>query len=505
MVTTHWGRRLSFLVDTNVLIAGDPRTDIEIEPLADDVAELFRSIREGGHDLLVHPATIVDLDRDPDDARRRARRVEWAKFPPLPRPPDVPEEWRVSGSWSPGDNDHVDLLLLAAIDAHAASFLVSQDAGLRRRADRFDLGDRVLSVSQALDHVRRLAGRSTRPPPALDSILAHELDPQDPMFDSLREAYFPKFDDWFDRARQERRPAFVMRTDGRLTALALLKREPDGNDAGLAGTVLKVSTFKVARWAEGGRRGELLLKAIFTMANTEAFDGIYLTVFADQHPTLVGLLKRFGFSERAWRTGRGEHVLAKRLATQVGLGRDVPDDALTFHTVFGPPALHPSLGALFLVPIRPALSHRLFPDASAQELLIEPESSGHGILKAYLSNAVVRGIRPGDILAFYESSSGRAGGRGVFAVGVTEDATDSGSATEIAEIVGTRTVYSFDEIEQLAQNRAILALRFRHDRNLSASVDLNELLQHGVLIGPPQSITRVREEGASWFRSRLLQ
>lgn len=496
-----WKSSLSFLIDTNVLIAAEPRVDSDVETGAEAAVELIRRVTAGGHRILIHPSLRTDLERDPDLTRRRARLLQQGKYPVLVEPPPVPPRWR-DARFTEGDNHHVDLLLLAALEAHAASFLVTEDQGLHRRAARFGLGGRVMSVGEALEHLRALAGRPTVPPPAVSEVAAHSIDPTDPILDSLRVDY-PEFDRWFARVREEQRRAFVIREpDGKLAALCIMKDESTGNDAGLPGRVLKISTFKVAS-PSGRRFGELLLKALFAKAQVDRYDGMYVTVFAESHPALVTTLERFGFSTAGSRTSLGEHILTKRFLTPQGRPSSLPEDPLEFHRVYGPPALHPTAGTVLIVPIRQEFSRRLFPDASPQHTLMAPEGYGNGILKAYLSRTPRRDIASGDILAFYESAPGSARALGVFAVGVVERVEVSDSPERIAEAVGTRTVYSLEEIHTMTTTGEVTALLFRHDRSLRKPIALDELIARGALSAPPQSITEVREEGAAWLRSSI--
>jgi len=71
--------------------------------------------------------------------------------------------------------------------------------------------------------------------------------------------------------------------------------------------------------------------------------------------------------------------------------------------------------------------------------------------------------------------------------------------------VGTRTVYSLEEIRTMTAAGEVTALLFRHDRSLREAVPLTELIARGVLSAAPQSITEAREEGAAWLRMRIQQ
>lgn len=56
--------------------------------------------------------------------------------------------------------------------------------------------------------------------------------------------------------------------------------------------------------------------------------------------------------------------------------------------------------------------------------------------------------------------------------------------------VGNRTVYSYDEIEEMTRKQ-VLVILFRHHLNFPTSIGLNDLRQHGILSAAPQSITEI--------------
>lgn len=72
-------QRLRFLLDTNVLI---PLQD-SYQVLETNLANFVRLANVGGHQLLYHPATVADFERDADD-RRKARNLQRiAQYPAL--------------------------------------------------------------------------------------------------------------------------------------------------------------------------------------------------------------------------------------------------------------------------------------------------------------------------------------------------------------------------------------------------------------------------------------
>jgi hypothetical protein len=284
--------------------------------------------------------------------------------------------------------------------------------------------------------------------------------------------------------------------DSRLAAVAILARKADR--FGTAGSWLKIGTFKVADQHRGRRYGELLLKAIFGYRASNQFEFAYVTVF-DKHEGLVRLFSDFGFARHVDRTSGGEAILTKRFTpTDEDKAALAP---LDYHLTFGPPALSIAESQTFVVPVQPRFHRLLFPDAELQLGLPGLQTDrpfGNGLRKAYLCHAPLKSIGVGATLLFYRSHDVK----GVTCVGVVEDVSHETTAEEIARLVGSRTVYSFEEIKSLA-NKTVLVIRFRQDRLVDPPIGLADLVSRQLLSGHPQTVTRVKKEGIPWLTARI--
>jgi len=146
---------------------------------------------------------------------------------------------------------------------------------------------------------------------------------------------------------------------------------------------------------------------------------------------------------------------------------------LDLHVTFGPPALRIVDGQTFITPIQPRYHRSLFPDAPGEQMsLVAPQPHGNALRKAYLSHAHVRSAEPGATILFYRSADIRA----ATAVGVLEESLVSTDSDEILEFVGSRTVYSAEEVEGMAADGSVLAFLFRQDRFLEPPITLAELV-----------------------------
>lgn len=490
---------MKFLLDTNVLIPLEPTRAGDLEPTTPAALELVRLARETGQDVYLHPASREDLARDTDEERRTLREVRLQQYPRLPDPPGMSP--RVEGTLGVVDrtsNHHVDHLLLSAVDAEAVDCLITEDGQLRRKAVRLGLADRVLSLPDALATLRALFPSLPTPPPAVEATYAHALDSADPIFESFRSDYGAGvFDDWLTRCKRKHRHTWIVRREGAIAAFSIVKDEDEADVPGsLNGKVLKLCSFKVAEGSRGFRYGELLLKSVFGYALANAHDWVYVTVFP-RHEQLTGLFEDFGFRTIDERSALGEIILVKPMAPSL---EAAPADAVVYHRRFGPHHFRPRPDSTFVIPIQPRYHSLLFPEAETQGQLFQGQNAfGNSLRKAYLCNATTRAIEPGSVLLFYRSQQRQA----ITVVGVAEDTSVSRSPTEISVRVARRTVYSLEEIEELCRTGEVLAIRFRQARILATPVALEDLLQHEVLRAPPQSIVRLRDEGAEWVQGQI--
>jgi L-amino acid N-acyltransferase YncA len=491
--------QLAFVLDTNAFIAMEPASTAT-EPGLVDAATFDRLAREGRHSVYLAPATLLDIDHDDDEARKQARLALIQKFPMLEDidPPaglltacglaeNPPED---------GSNDAIDLRLLSQVWQNAVHYLVTDDVRLRKRAVAAGLGDRVVTVFEAASLLQGRRMPQVTPPPAVEKTIRAKLDSTDPIFQSLREDY-ATFDAWFTNPAGGQRPAWVIRQpNGTYAGLMILKDSPD-NQFIPAGRVLKVSTFKIDKDSRGKFYGELLLKTLFHYAHSGRWESIFVTVFA-KHNQLVNLFSDFGFDRQAQPTESGELVLIKALRSDQG--RYPP---LEFHLRFGPPAVAPE-SETFVVPITPIWHDVLFPDWDATSRLpIEEGARGYGnaLRKAYVCRSSSRKLHAGATLIFYRSQDQRA----ATVVGVAEALKTSIDPAEICSFVSRRTVYSRQEVEEMAEGgrKQLLAILFRQDRLLEPPWLLSDLKKHGVVNAAPQSITEVTGRGREWIHSRL--
>ncbi len=497
---------MNILIDSNIVISLEPTSPDYMEPRTAVAADLVRVVTEGGNRLLLHPESLRELAGDRDPVRRGVRDVLLGKYLRLnPAPPMADRVRAELGDVSASSNHYVDHLMLSAVVVNAVHFLVTDDGGIIRKATRLGIADRVFTVEDALALLTSLLGRTPPPPPLVEATKAYDIDSTDPIFDSFRKDY-ATFDNWLAKCQLDQRTAWVIRDDGNLTAVCIIKEHDD--ELQLAGKTLKVCSLKVSEARAGRRYGELLLKTIFRYLAENGYEHVFLTVF-EHHVGLITLLEDFGFIRREPDKGTGERYYVKALHPTPEQRAGMP--ALDFHVRFGPPAVKLSDEEVFLVPIQPQYHRLLFPDAEPQDTpqqleldllgipAREPRPFGNALRKAYLCHTPNRQLRAGSTLLFYRSWDQQA----VTCVGVVEDTLVSRDATRVAEFVGQRTVYTLQEIEAMCQQREVVAIRFRQDRLLAQPIGHAEMVSGGVASRAPQSVQRVPSEVIPWLTDRI--
>jgi hypothetical protein len=483
-----------FLLDTNILIPAEPTSPGDIEATTPSIVGLFAALSQGGHSAIVHPASLQEVRGDRDQHRAAIRILLLGKYPLLESPPTISTRLTETlGTPPPGTHSSIDLLLLSAVAADAVDYFVTEDDGIHRRARRVGLGNRVVTVADAVVAVRALFPSLPDPPPLVRALVAHELDDRDPIFSSFRQDY-PSFDNWLAKCKRQHRRAWIIRSGAHYAAICIVNDETP-NEYGFQGKTLKICSFKIGEHFRGQRYGELLLKTVFSYLVENRYQHVYAEAFA-KHQELFSLLGDFGFHDvRA--SSKGERVLLKALRP---LGdHTAPQGPLEYNVRYGPHALTLTGAKVFVVPIKPRYHDLLFPEARTQ-LVLESESRpfGNSIRKAYLSHSHIRKIAPGDALLFYRSELNQA----VTAIGVAEETLVSDDVVAIARFVSQRTVYSYEEIRTLAK-KPVLAVLFRLSRIVGTPWSLDLLMQTGIVRRAPQSFMQVAPEAMRWIANQL--
>lgn len=489
-----------FLLDTNAFIALEPFSG-QIEPGLGPAAIFMRLAMKQGNRVFVHPATKDELAESNDQVRARQRVAELAKFEMLAEAPIAAQLSAELGPVVPGSNNDRDLRILAALYANAVNFLVTNDIGLRQRAKRVGLGDRILTLADAAAMLEGIEPRLATPPPRVTTVQSYALDFGQEIFDSIKKDY--DFDAWVAKVQgnSANRECFVIKEpDGSYAAIAIVKiDEPDCEyKYNFTMPVTKISTFKVGQDFSGSRYGELLLKAVLQSHQDHRVASAYVEVLP-RHQRLIDFMSTFGYVVGG-ESSKGETVLVKSYRSH-----DDSLSALDYHIAYGPPAVSQK-AKVFVIPIIQRWHDQLFPECIPDDdqltlpgFGVSTRPWGNALRKAYLCNAVSRQMAPGDAILFY-----RSGLQIVSIIGVVEQATRTMSSDEALNLVAGRTVYNAGDISGLASHQmGVLVTLFRRDRIIDPPWTLQELEAHEVLKAPPQTVTQVKEVGTRWVHQQL--
>lgn len=485
---------MEVLIDTNVFIEREGDRVVP-EPLQ----ELENLLKTEGHAILVHPLSKEEVQKYENEQGRERAESKIATYPELsfpeyPKPSNT--DFRQYITEADNFNERVDNALLFTAFRERVDLLITEDKGIHSKADRLDIGDRVLTIEQARDQFKE--GRPAyEGPPSIQNMKVRELDVDDPIFDSLKDEY--DFKEWFESIPD--RDAYVnWKSDGTLGAILILKMnesEAIGEDPELPRRErLKISTLKVAPQRRGSKIGELLIYISIREAIQHGLEEVYLTHRIQDDDYLVQLISKYGF-EKASVMADEEGVFVKRLTPGPG---DDPDP-LEVNIRFYPSFYGGEDVEKFLVPIKPEFHGRLFPTYEKRHPKLTEFrgrflSEGNAIKKAYLSHANTRKIEQGDVLLFYRSHDHKE----ITSLGVCEKVeygiTD---ADRIEDLVKRRSVFRHREIKEMAESPTTVIL-FKWHFDLENPLHYQVLLDEDVLSGPPQTIQELGEKAYHFIR-----
>lgn len=478
---------MRILIDTNIVIY---REDDRV--LSANLQRLLALLSNLGVSLLVHPLSVKDIEQDSNKDRRQVILSKIKTYPFLEEAPNPAkdDEYQQQLEVSNREANSVDNHILYALYKDAVDFLITEDKGIHKKARRLGLGDRVFLIVDAINTLGQLTRKEWAiPPPALKEEFVYNLNPKDPIFDSLRDDY-PEFDEWFKKISRQGRKCFIYRReDGTAGALLIFKIENEqinSNPPLGQKRRLKISAFKVTH--VGYKLGELLIKLSIDTSIKNNLDEIYLTVFTEKYERLVELITDFGFSKVAINS-RGETVFVKRLVPDPEEAKRIaPSDIAK---IFYPSYFDGEGVRKFIIPIRQQYHSRLFTDYPERQLSLaefagEFITEGNTITKAYICHAKSKQMGAADVILFYLS-----GRQTLTSVGVVETVhRDIKDSNHIIRLVGKRTVYTTEEIEEISKEPTMVIL-FRHHFHLKKAISLAQLRAMGALSSAPQSIVKI--------------
>jgi GNAT superfamily N-acetyltransferase len=460
--------------------------------LAPSLANFVRLAGVGGHQLLYHPASKTDIDRDRDIQRRDRTLARLQQYTKLEGAPSSPRNTAQTSANDACDND-----ILHALECSAVHALVTEDKEIHTKARQAGFGDRVYNIQTAEDWLRRLHEPAEVHLPNIEDVPMYSLTSQldSALFDSLRMNYDTperSFNKWFHDKAQTGRKAWIARTEqGSIEAICIYAMQTNEviNDAkeSLQGLSLKLCTFKVGEQIRGRKIGELFLKAAFRFATENRCENIFVHTSEDQF-YLLELLSDFGFQRRGM---YGTDIMLVKAHPSSPPVEDVP--ALDYAKLYFPHYRNDASVQKFLVPIQPQYHQVLFPELSRQGQLFNGNSvAGNAIKQAYLCKAPSNQVHAGDIVLFYRSKDEMA----VTTIGIVERYETHTEAAKIMQLVSRRTVYSQSEIEAMT-NKSVRVMLFRLVGHFNKPISLASLKHDANVSGKLMSITKISDDSFS--------
>ncbi len=486
---------MNILLDTNILIYRESN-----QLLSEELQSFTKLLNNPKFSIFVHPITFQDISKDSFEERKKILESKFKTYSQLENPPNpkTDKEFLELVDWDKNPEDQIDNHFLYAVYKNAVDYLITEDRGIHKTAKDLGLSDRVLLIQDSLEVFQDDSKRHVGTPPALEEDFVYNLDLSDPIFDSLKSEY-PGFEGWFEKISRKHRKCFVnRRPNGKLGAVLIYKKE----DEAMPGVVptlpkkkrLKICTLKVTH--VGSKIGELFLKTSMDLALANDREQTYLTHFTKENDRLVSLIEDFGFYKagyKPWDDGRKEDIFLKEFFISEDDARKLSPNKISQD--FYPSYRDGNEIRKFIIPIQPYYHRRLFTDYKPRQTFLDEHAGefiveGNTIRKAYLCHSSIKKIRQGDVLLFYRSKDHKR----LTSLGVVEEIHDGlTDANKIFNLVGKRTVYSLDEIENMSEKETKVIL-FRHHFHLSLPLDFKYLKDESIVKGPIQSIMEIDHE-----------
>ncbi|NJO56797.1 MAG: GNAT family N-acetyltransferase [Rhodospirillales bacterium] len=276
-------------------------------------------------------------------------------------------------------------------------------------------------------------------------------------------ADYPGFDNWFrEKCARQHRKCWLVEVGGELAGIVIRKDETraDAGSVSPGDKFLKLCTFKMGSAYRGEKFGEQLLKQCLWFAQSNGYDVVYLTVYADKDD-LLHLLTAYGFKVTS-RQHNGE-LIVEKVMRKGPLLVDAQTDILDLDRAAYPRFADGEGVKKYCVPIKGAYHEKLFPEVSfrvplplfsapgmERERTATPHQErtpGNTIRKVYLCRAQAKSLKAGDLLLFYLSKDRRLEwSQSVTTVGVVERWQESETADDLIRMTAKRSVFSAAEL-----------------------------------------------------------
>lgn len=471
------------LLDTNMLIY-----ILDDNILNDKIAKITKTLYDSDiYNIVVHPRTLDEAEKIKDGRRKSIFKSKLGLYNIIENPPKISDEFNLLVGFK-NENDKIDNEMLYALKSNCVSYFITNDKELKKKGEKIGLGNRVLSIEEALNKFKEEEKVEIYTPVFIQKEYLYNIQIEDEFFASLRNDY-RGFDDWFIKKQREGEQAYITKNDENKVTSFLMIKEEGKNEEYLnfekplkPANRIKVSTFKVAD--TGKKIGECFIKIMVKEAIEKQVDEIYITTFEKQE-SLIFLLKQYGFNlytHKETKTSDG------KIEKEVILVKNIKDKASY-------PFVQLDNQNIFIVPVQPQYHKLLFEEAE-KELQISIEdtqgmnTSANAIKKAFISNAKRKMMKAGDILLFYASNDKKA----ITTLGIVEAIWNKfDSKEEIYNLVRKRTAYNEKEL-YMNTNLDSLVMMFKHYITFNKPITYEFLFNNRVVNGYIQAPQIIEKE-----------
>lgn len=480
--------KMRILIDTNIVIALEDNKII-----GDNFSDFFRYATSNECTVHYHLDCIKDIARDRDQQRREIILSKIRKYKELPNPAKLSDEFSKKVGQK-NENDRIDNKQLFQIYNGYVELFVTEDKGILKKAKKIGLMDSVMPIKNALNRLKEKFEYKVPHHPILNHCSVRDIKERinEPFFDSLKDDY-EGFGNWFEKCVRQDRMCYNIIVDDKLAALLVynIEKVEQHRIPGIFEDALKMCTLKTNADAFGLKVGELFLNKMLQYCVERNINYLYLTLF-DKFKFLVGLLKKFGFQEKA-NNNRRELIMIKNLKK----------DALDFDNRLNRISTHPYYSDShnfnkFVIPIRPKYYNSLFKDSSIRPRTLFDkfpeglnEIQGNSIIKAYICSAKIRNLKRGDILLFYSSKESKL----IHPIGISDSFHNIDSLDKLKAKVRGKTVFSEKELEKIFKESSgtLLVIIFRLIYYLKRPIEMEIIRNLKCFSNKFVTITKIEE------------
>jgi hypothetical protein len=445
------------LIDTNIIIGLED--NVQISPV---FSEFIQYSISNNYMICYHPICLYDIHQDKDTIRRDIILSKFKKYKELENPANLSFSFSTKIGQK-NRNDKVDNCQLYQVYKGYVALFVTEDVGILKKASRINLGNKVLSITDALEFIKKKFEFKIPSHPNIVSSSVRDIEHFEavPFFNSLKSDY-KEFSQWFSKCMRENRKCYYLTIDNKLSALLIYNLEKPNQHRipEIYEDCLKMCSFKINENAFVLKIGELFLNKMLQLCIERNIKYLYLTVL-EKYKFLIALLKKYGFKKRLFRPegGTTEKLLIKDLNKEKIPKKDY--NKFVSHPFYCDNLKYNK----YIIPIVPEFYNTLFKDSNLRErslfdiINVKDEIQGNSIEKAYICSKARKGMKTGDILFFYASRKSKS----IHPVGILKETIQTKSFEKLSSKVRGKTVFSEHDLriifKELKQNVNILIFR----------------------------------------------